>query len=129
MTRQVLTQVLPCTLSDDEIRHKGSQLAALLKKRDEIAIEQKMATSQTRELTKQTELEITELSTQIHTRQEKRDVEVIERRDYFDRKVETVRADTGDIVSIRPMHPTEQQKELALGVPADEAAAEETLSA
>lgn len=103
---------LPCSLTLDEVRRKGEELALARKKFVETADEAKNVAADFKAKLKELDKAIDELAEQVRSKREMRDVEVIERRDTVNAMVETVRCDTGEVVRSRAMTLNERQVHL-----------------
>ena len=106
----MITRRLPVRLEYDEIRLKGMRIATLEAEVEAIEEEKKAVTGDFKSKIDGRRTEISALSRQVNERQEYRQVEVIERKDWVERTVETVRTDTGEVVDSRPMSPSELQR-------------------
>lgn len=113
------TMRLPCRLTEEEVRERGERLARELngkvlleEKRKEVAAELKRAIDAL-------DAELLDLARAIRDRTEEREVEVETTRDLHRRVLETIRRDTGEVVSARPLGPDELQLNL---VPMDRGA-------
>ena len=92
--KTIETWSLPCALSDDELRVRGEELGKLVDQRlkEEVdALGDK----------------IVKAATVIRTKKEDRPVEVVERPNLAKRMIEHYRCDLHELVSSRPMTPSE----------------------
>lgn len=97
------TMHLPVPLTEAELLVKGDELALLLRKAAVHKDETKATAAVAKERLAEMELEATELSRTIRERAERRPVDVRERRNDAARTIETVRCDTGAVVTSRSM--------------------------
>lgn len=105
---------LPVRLTDEELRHRGDELASQLDLMDEIDARITAAKEAAKGPRQQTQERIFELRDQLRRKAEDRlvDCEMIKR---FDQRcAETVRLDTGEIVGTRPLTAQEMQTKLAI---------------
>jgi hypothetical protein len=108
------TKKLPVPLTDDEVRHRGEELASKLAALDEIDAALKVAKQEAKAKKEPIAKRVTELKQQIRGRKEARLVECELVRDFDARCAETMRLDTGEVVDTRPLTPEEMQTQLAV---------------
>ncbi len=106
------TERLSCKLTETEIRERGEKLADLRKQIADVEAGKKNAMenfkSQLTTLIKVAD-DVTE---EINTKSEFRDVEVTEEKDYVKKQGLTIRLDTNEIVRTRALTPQELQRPL-----------------
>jgi hypothetical protein len=105
---------IPCTLTPAEFILKSKALAEAMHRQAEIAMAKALANEGFKTRTKSVIEEIKVLQSEVHSGQEYREVQCIERPDWQEGMVETVRMDDGTPVSRRPMLPEERQQKLRL---------------
>lgn len=111
----MLTKRLPVKLTDEELRLRGENLAAFEKQIGELEAEKKSSNDNFKSKIEACELEIERLVTQITERQELRDVQIEEIKDWDNQQVRTIRVDTQETVDVRPMTPNELSRPLPFG--------------
>lgn len=110
----VFQRNLPVTLTDEELRHRGDALAAQLDELDRIEAKVKAAKEAAKGPKEKAEATIGELRRQLRTRSEDRLVDCEEVKRFAQRCAETIRLDTGEVVSTRPLTAQEMQTELSV---------------
>lgn len=108
----MLTQELPVKLTDEEKLEKARQLSAMIGEITRLKEEQKTVSSSFKTKIGELEVDSREIANMIREGQEVRVVEVIEEKDYSDRKIRTIRKDTGEVVGIRTMALEDTQEEM-----------------
>lgn len=103
---------LPCTLTEDELRQNGLTLARLIAKHEEVESEKKLANNGFKERIDEINSSLRKISRIVADGREWRLVEVYEALNREELKVETIRTDTGEIVSRRDPTPDERQQTL-----------------
>jgi len=114
-----VTMLLPCELTDDEWVARSRDLASLeailadaeaaeVEAADEYKARKKRLAAETQ--TKRAN--VARLAQIVRTRSEERNVEVKTETDFEASRVQTVRVDTGEVVSTRPMTETDRQREM-----------------
>lgn len=109
------TEMLPCLLTESEVRERGESAAALHAERKRIEEALEGEKTEAKSKLKTIDLEMGLLMHQIRTKHEDREVAVIYREnldDATDPRIETVRTDTGELVRSRPMTLDERQGKL-----------------
>lgn len=105
-----ITKWLPCVLNDQEIKQRGQQLAEMNYKRAQIEDEKKAANSEFKEKIDNLEMQAKTIVQEIRSKSEYRDVPVTEEKDFDVKVCRTIRTDTGEIVSERPLRVDELQR-------------------
>ncbi|MEE9367191.1 MAG: hypothetical protein V3W44_10920 [Dehalococcoidales bacterium] len=105
---------LPVRLTDEELRHRGDELATKLDDLDAIEARVTAAKEAAKPPRQQTEQRIQVLRGQIRSKSEDRLVDCEEIKRFKERCAETVRQDTGEIVATRPLTAREMQTELSV---------------
>ena len=100
---------LPCKLDNTEVRLKGEELALARKEHHELADAAKASAARFKTSIKEVDERIDDLAEQVRTRQETRDVEIIDVKDMDRQMVDTIRTDTGEVVRSRAMTLNERQ--------------------
>ena len=108
---------LPCKLTALEIKERGSRLAALTLKIEKVESEKSESSKEFGREIKRLSEEATEVSTQIDSGTEFREVKIDVTHDYDNLEVLMTRGDTGEVIERRPMTDTEKNTELFLPVP------------
>jgi hypothetical protein len=112
-TEQVfIEQTLKVKLTDDELLKYGDDLAKLTDEMKDIEDAKKEAASNFKAKLDVIEGEIHRVSAKIRDKQELRLVKCVEQSDSETKRVNTVRSDTGEIVSWRNMTQEEMQRKL-----------------
>lgn len=106
---------LPCKLTAEEKLLKSSQLVQLAVERQQLEDEKKLATAALKAKIDQKKDEIGDLVTELHTGEELRPIECVERPRYDKMIVDIVRTDDGTVWKQRPIHPSERQEAFDLG--------------
>lgn len=106
------TMSLPVRLTDLELLAKAKELAAKLAESDDVESRKKLAVAECKAKADRLGDEISDLAQTLRTGKEAREVEVQETRDNLARTIETVRIDTGEVVSSRAMTIHELQRPL-----------------
>jgi hypothetical protein len=105
---------LRCDLTPAELQQKSMMLAEAINEHARVKAEASVRAKQFKDKLGGIQDEITELVEAIRHRSEERDVETNEIRDFDTNAVQTVRLDTHEVVSERPMESNERQQELEL---------------
>ena len=112
----------PCDLSDRDKHERGTQLAAKHQEILEHEENARLASKANKDKEKQLKKELARLARSRHTGVEDRDVECYQQPNLSSYKIETIRLDTGEVVTDRPMDPMERnqamQGELPFNPPA-----------
>jgi hypothetical protein len=103
---------LPCSLSDDEVRQRGEELARRIRAREELDEARRENQKDYRDRLAELDLEIATLAREVRDRTAYREVGVVMHRNLATRTVEWVRRDTGEVVRQRPMTDDELQGQL-----------------
>lgn len=103
---------LPCVMTEEELRLKTQQLAALPDEITRLELAKKAKTTDYATTIKAKQAELQQLAHEVKTGKELRIVACIEQPLYGAEMVETVRTDTHQVVSKRPMNPSERQEVL-----------------
>ena len=103
------TEELRCDLKPDEVRQKGEALAEKLRDHDRVEAERKSAMDTFKQEQKRIMHEVGELTHDIATRQESRQIRCYEIPDFEANMVSIVRDDTGEVYKSRGMRPEERQ--------------------
>jgi len=104
------TQALPVPLTEDEIRHRGQELARRIQSRAEEAERQAEEKRRMRAQLEEMDAGIARLSEVVRTGVEHRSVEVVEQ--LVGTRVERIRTDTGEILSTRAA--TDEERQIGL---------------
>lgn len=114
--RRFHVEVLPCELTDEEIRMKGIELARSIQTetnlKDDLALEKERV----KKLVKEEEHRQRELTRNVNTRSENREVRCYEERDVGTKKARVIRSDTGALVYERAL--TEQELQMPINLEA-----------
>jgi len=97
------TRFLKCSLTDDEVKVRGQQLAAAVKEFNEEATEQKDRKAEMKEQLDEIESRIDQLARVVNEKAEQRDVVVEIRADLGLKLIEEVRTDSGEMLGSRTM--------------------------
>ena len=119
------TRLLPCVLTEDQIRERGIELAALEQELDQIGDAKKTANAGFKEQIEAINERKGNLVKEINSKMEWRDVVVTEDKNFEKKEGYTIRTDTGEIVSTRILHPEELQRPIPFGKTVLEAVAAE----
>lgn len=111
---------LPCQMSEQERLLKSMALAQKLDELDRVQLEKKAANDAFKERLNACHDAVSSLSREVRTGMEERPIECTENARYDDMMVDLIRMDTGEVVSSRPMHPSERQQALQLSSSDDE---------
>lgn len=103
---------LPCDLTADELLEKGRSLAERHAEIADIRRQMKEKSSEFKEQISEIEGDISTLTKEIRSRAEHREVIVVEKFDFAEKRVAQVRKDTGEQVYSRPMSEDELQAPL-----------------
>jgi hypothetical protein len=106
------TRHLPCALTRSEVEERADKLARLVKDRDAIDAERKQVARDYKTRMDDLSKEIGQLSEQVRSKREWRDVECTKERNEERGTVDFVRVDTGEVVESRALHPDERQVKL-----------------
>jgi len=105
----VETRYLPCILTEKELLERGQRAAELVSEIASQEEEKKAAAAAAKSKIDALEAQLRDVSREVRTKVERRQVEVRLEKD-FDRNVEeTVRCDTGEVVETRVLMPQERQ--------------------
>ena len=99
------------------LHERADQATRLVEQRDQKEAESKTASSHFKSQIKQLDADLRKLSTEVRDRATFREVECEIRFEYRTARVATVRSDTGEVISERPMLESERQRELPLDQP------------
>jgi hypothetical protein len=109
----VRTMRLPVALTETEYKHRCSELATTVGDEAEKSAEAERAAQTAKAIKEDIAEELDtiqakarELAAAVRTRSEPREVTVFDRKDYKAGEVQTVREDTGEIVTVRGAHGT-----------------------
>lgn len=97
------TRSLPCALSELEVAERAHKLAKAALDLVALDVRKKVAAAAFKEEHELLNSNAKQLAREVHTRQEMRDVEVEYRHDDIRLHVDTIRCDTGEVISSRPM--------------------------
>jgi hypothetical protein len=101
-------------MSQTEVVLKSKALAAKLDEKAAVLLEKKLANDRFKERIEECDEAVLKLSREVRTRLEERPIECTESPRYGEMMVDLIRMDTGEVVSSRPMHPSERQQALSL---------------
>lgn len=107
-----LVEKLPCRLTPREKELRADDLAREIKRQDELKKSKAEAARVFADTLKDVDARIADLSEQVRTGVERRDVELAERPDYARGVVEVFRMDTGETIRTRSIEPAERQQAL-----------------
>jgi hypothetical protein len=122
------TMLLPVDLTPAEIAIKGDMLAATTKEINALEYEKRSVNADIKGKIDSLEADRTKLATEITDRREYRQVDVKRIRNEERCTIDTVRLDTGEVVTYRPMEPTERTKPLPFAVEPSDITVEGTAS-
>lgn len=105
-------EMLPCSLTDEELRERGDELVKVLDTIDEIEAEKKSANDAFKARIQIQESRARELRTAIESKKEDRSVEVIESFELRLGVARTTRTDTGEQIRERALRQSELQPSL-----------------
>jgi hypothetical protein len=105
---------LPVKLTEHEKLLKGAELVAAMHEIDQLEEQKKREGKVLADAIKAKDEHARELARTLRTGTEDRKVECTESKRFQDRMVDTIRMDTFQIISSRPMNPSELQEELDL---------------
>jgi hypothetical protein len=105
-------EFLPVKLTQAELITKGKELAEETQKLEQTEEEKKLAMDSFKERIQSHQHRIKNLAHLVDTGEEKREVEVFERKCYAERIMETFRKDTGECIRTRPLNEDEYQENL-----------------
>lgn len=108
--KEFKTRLLKCELTEEEVLEKGQQLARAEEERDQNATEKKAVVSQYKQKDDALASTISQLTTQINTQSEYRQVEIEDMPNYETRMMETYRKDTGERIATQAMTAEELQQ-------------------
>lgn len=106
------TERMPCKLTDAELVDRGAQLADAYAKADALEAERKNTNDGFKAKIELVEQQVRDLAGTLRSKQETREVELLEEFDYRTFTVRVKRADTGEMVRERAMTKNERQEEL-----------------
>lgn len=106
------TMFLPVPLTDDELLAKAKELASKLAEADDVESRKKVAVAECKAEADRIDSEVSWLASMLRSGKEPREVEVRKVRDEASRTIDTMRLDTGEIVSSRAMTIHELQRPL-----------------
>jgi hypothetical protein len=109
MSGAPVTKKLPCKLSDAERALKSSELSREVLNNQRLLLERSLTAQRISKDLKASSRVIGDLAEEVRTGIELREVPVYEKRDYTARRVLTIRGDTNELVTARPMEPSEKQ--------------------
>lgn len=109
---ETLEKILPVNLTDDELKVRTNELTTALKKKDQIDLEKKGAMAEYKNKLEDIAITISQLTTIVHDKKERRPIQCHLRFDYERSLVETVRNDLGEVVESRSMTISEKQQKL-----------------
>lgn len=106
------TEPLPVKLTPSELLVKGEELAEAIRVRDEHEAFAKEASKAAKQRLDELDTDVTKLAGIVRRKAEPRQVEVFEKADAARLIVETIRADTFEVVRFRPMRMDERNAKL-----------------
>lgn len=104
------TERLRCKLTDTEIRERGEQLAKQRKEIAEVEAAKKSAAENFKSQLIALIMAADDVTEEINTKSEVRDVEVTEEKNFTTKQAYTIRLDTGETVRTRPLTAQEMQR-------------------
>lgn len=104
------TQRLPCQLTPAETAVRADELARTLETLEVLKADKAAAVSRFREMIKLSERKSYDLGDVVRTGKEYREVPVRYASDFEANQIHTIRLDTGEVVSSRPMEAAERQQ-------------------
>ena len=111
------TQRLPCKLTQQQLDERRDRMAEQVEQLAILEAEKKDNAARSKAKIEALELELAAVAYEIRTRSEQREVEIRHEKDYQQGIDETIRQDTGEIISTRVMSPQERQVEFKLVKP------------
>lgn len=105
-------QPLPCKLDDNEVRLRGIELAEAAKRHIDLQDEKKESAKNFKAQIDATNRDIARLKDSVRHAVEVRDIECELQYDFYMGKVTVVRKDSGEVIEVRAMTPTEAQGDL-----------------
>lgn len=121
MLQNTFKQYLPCQLTEQERLLKSEELVKRLEEKDGLEDRKKSSADDFKSLITAKECEARRLRREVSTGIEHREVECQEVFRFARNLVETVRLDTGEVVSSRAMRPEERQAAMDFGDEAGDA--------
>ena len=106
------TELLPVKLTSAELLTKGEELAEAIRVRDEHEANAKDAAKAAKQRLDELDTDVTKLAGIVRRKAENRPVEVFEKADAGRLIVNTIRADTFEVVGYRPMRMEERNANL-----------------
>lgn len=116
----VITDTLPCALTDEEVLKFAGELANANKEVDRAIDEKKFLTQQATSKVKKAEAYRDEITSIVASRTEWREVTVNKVYDYEKGIVTETRTDTGEVIASRALSDEEKQTKLIEDEPSDE---------
>lgn len=113
---QIETRQLPVALTQQELLDRGERVADIQRQLDDAEAALKAYKSAHKSQVEGLDATRRHLSHEIRHKQEIRQVEVDIRKNWDEARVETWRCDTGELVSSRPMTPSERQRDIGTEV-------------
>ena len=117
------TRQLKCALTEDQLKQRGTALAAYVHRLHELEAEKKNEAAKLNNKIGSVELAMDRVAIEISERAEYRDVEVTREKDFGRGVEEVIRQDTGEIIETRVLQPQERQGELKILCAEDDAEA------
>lgn len=108
------TMTLPCALTDTEKLERAKRVAVLDHDCETLEEQRKAHNSAMKAKIDNVRSEISDLCHQLRTSEEMREVEIAYEKNWEEKTEETMRLDTGEVVSTRALTPTELQRTLEL---------------
>lgn len=108
------TMQLPVKLTDEELQIRSRELAEKLTEIEAVDEDRASAMAAFKARKDKLVLDSRRLTRIVRTGQEEREVHVTETKNWERGTIETIRLDTGEVVSSRPMNPSERQEALFL---------------
>lgn len=106
------TQNLPCNLTLEELDHRRDRVANLVRDHIKMEQERKDVAKDYGRRVKMLDEQVAHVAQEIRERAEYREVEVKREKDFATGWENTIRVDTGEVVSQRPLLPSEHQMDL-----------------
>jgi hypothetical protein len=113
-TTETFYERLPCQLDAQELLLKSKALAQALSEQAHVEDEKKEAAAEYKRQLDAIDAQLSALGLEVRTGIEYREVGCLERADYQEGRVEIIRADTGEVVRIRPLEAHERQQQLPM---------------
>ncbi len=112
-------QMLPCEMSDEQLKDRGSQLAHAQEELEAHLVSAKEHRAELRDEKKALELKVHDLAEAVRSKKESREVKCALRIGKRDGWVEVVRLDTQEVITTRKMSNVDAQADIPFEIQAD----------